>query len=74
MAGYLPEDPSLGLLRCLFLLDMGITQETRPGRFQSGGMFNLQKFFNVASQAGIYPIARPGPYTNAEVLGGGLSV
>jgi len=32
----------------------------------------LQPFFDAASDAGIYLIARPGPYINAESSGGGF--
>ncbi|KAI1760360.1 glycoside hydrolase family 35 protein [Hypoxylon sp. FL1150] len=46
--------------------------EGKPGEFKAGGVFNLQPFFDAATKAGIYIIARPGPYINAEVSGGGF--
>ena len=45
--------------------------EGKPGRFQAEGIFALEPFFQAAETAGIYLIARPGPYINAEVSGGG---
>ena len=45
--------------------------EPSPGEFQADGVFSLQRFFDAASQAGIYLLARPGPYINSEVSGGG---
>jgi hypothetical protein len=35
-------------------------------------VFGFEKFFDAAAEAGIYLIARPGPYINAEVSGGGF--
>ena len=32
----------------------------------------MEPFFEAAKEAGIYLIARPGPYINAEVSGGGF--
>jgi beta-galactosidase GanA len=32
----------------------------------------LEDFFAAASEAGIYLVARPGPYINAESSGGGF--
>jgi beta-galactosidase GanA len=40
--------------------------------YRAEGVFDLQPFFDAASKAGIYLIARPGPYINAEVSGGGF--
>ncbi|KAI0434018.1 glycoside hydrolase superfamily [Xylaria sp. FL1042] len=45
--------------------------EPSSGDFQAEGVFSLQEFFDAASQAGIYLLARPGPYINSEVSGGG---
>lgn len=36
------------------------------------GIFALEEFFDAAKEAGIYLWARPGPYINSEVSGGGL--
>ncbi|KAH8662000.1 glycoside hydrolase superfamily [Xylariales sp. PMI_506] len=46
--------------------------EGAPGNFSAEGVFALEPFFSAASQAGIYLIARPGPYINAEVSFGGF--
>ncbi|KAI1778006.1 glycoside hydrolase family 35 protein [Hypoxylon cercidicola] len=46
--------------------------EGKPGEFVSEGVFDLKPFFDAATKAGIYIIARPGPYINAEVSGGGF--
>ncbi|KAI1378420.1 glycoside hydrolase family 35 protein [Hypoxylon crocopeplum] len=45
--------------------------EGKPGDFSAEGVFDLKPFFDAAQKAGIYLIARPGPYINAEVAGGG---
>ncbi|GFF73252.1 hypothetical protein IFM47457_03346 [Aspergillus lentulus] len=62
---------ALGYSGVSFYLMWGLL-ESEPGHFQNDGVFDLQEFFDAASQAGIYLIARPGPYINAEVSGGGL--
>lgn len=40
---------------------------TTPGK-------DIQRLFDLAKQAGLYVIARPGPYCNAETNGGGLAL
>ncbi|KAI5921866.1 beta-galactosidase precursor [Camillea tinctor] len=45
--------------------------EGQPGNFTANGVFAFEPFFEAATQAGIYLIARPGPYINAEVSFGG---
>ncbi|KAI1156026.1 glycoside hydrolase family 35 protein [Nemania diffusa] len=45
--------------------------EGNPGHFAADGVFAYEPFFEAASKAGIYLFARPGPYINAEVSGGG---
>lgn len=35
--------------------------EGKPGDFSAEGVFALEPFFEAASQAGIYLLARPGP-------------
>ncbi|KAK5021119.1 hypothetical protein LTR60_000118, partial [Cryomyces antarcticus] len=45
--------------------------EGQPGNFTAEGVFALEPFFDAAKTAGIYLLARPGPYINAEVSGGG---
>ncbi|KAJ7638480.1 glycoside hydrolase family 35 protein [Roridomyces roridus] len=46
--------------------------EPKRGEISFEGFRDLQPFFDAAMKAGIYIIARPGPYINAEVTGGGL--
>ncbi|KAF4471176.1 beta-galactosidase [Fusarium albosuccineum] len=46
--------------------------EGEPGHVRMDGVFALQEFFDAASEAGVYLLARPGPYINAEVSGGGF--
>ncbi|RKK30424.1 putative beta-galactosidase E [Fusarium oxysporum f. sp. cepae] len=46
--------------------------EGQPGHVRTEGVFALEEFFQAASEAGIYLLARPGPYINAEVSGGGF--
>ncbi|KAJ5975439.1 hypothetical protein N7481_009146 [Penicillium waksmanii] len=46
--------------------------EGKEGDFTAEGVFALEPFFDAAKTAGIYLLARPGPYINAEVSGGGF--
>jgi hypothetical protein len=46
--------------------------EGKPGEINAKGVFALEPFFEAATKAGIYLLARPGPYINAEVSGGGF--
>ncbi|TKX19907.1 putative beta-galactosidase A [Elsinoe australis] len=46
--------------------------EGKQGEFIAEGIFNFDDFFKAASDAGIYLLARPGPYINAEATGGGF--
>ncbi|RYO74978.1 hypothetical protein DL766_009099 [Monosporascus sp. MC13-8B] len=46
--------------------------EGKQGEFRAEGIFDLEPFFEAAKQAGLYLLARPGPYINAEVAGGGF--
>ena len=43
-----------------------------PGNYDFSGIRDLDLFLDLASQVGLYVIARPGPYINAEVDGGGF--
>jgi beta-galactosidase GanA len=43
-----------------------------PGVYDFGGVRDMNTFLNMAQQAGLYVIARPGPYINAETDGGGI--
>jgi beta-galactosidase GanA len=45
---------------------------TSPGRYDFTGVRDMNEFLNMAQEAGLYVIARPGPYINAETDGGGI--
>lgn len=62
---------ALGYNGVSFYVDWALL-EGKPGEYRAEGVFDLQPFFDAAQQAGIYLIARPGPYINAEVSGGGF--
>jgi beta-galactosidase GanA len=61
---------ALGYNGVSFYVDWALL-EGKPGEYREEGVFDLKPFFEAASEAGIYLIARPGPYINAEVSGGG---
>src|SRR6266540_1658911 len=44
----------------------------KPGVYDFTGVRDLDRFFDIASDVGIYVIARPGPYINAETDAGGF--
>ncbi|OTB06588.1 glycoside hydrolase family 35 protein [Hypoxylon sp. CI-4A] len=62
---------ALGFTSVSFYVMWGLL-EGEPGQVRADGVFALEEFFNAASQAGIYLLARPGPYINSEVSGGGF--
>lgn len=43
-----------------------------PGVYDFTGVRDVDKLLDIADEVGIYVIARPGPYINAEVDGGGF--
>ena len=43
-----------------------------PGEYDFTGVRNVDELLTIAQQVGVYVIARPGPYINAEVDAGGL--
>ncbi|MGH3168773.1 MAG: beta-galactosidase, partial [Trebonia sp.] len=43
-----------------------------PGVYDFDGIRNYNEFLNLAQKTGLYVIARPGPYINAETDGGGI--
>src|SRR4051812_13802023 len=43
-----------------------------PGKYDFTGVRNVDKLLDLAQEAGLYVIARPAPYINAEVDSGGL--
>ncbi|KFZ09594.1 hypothetical protein V501_05524 [Pseudogymnoascus sp. VKM F-4519 (FW-2642)] len=46
--------------------------EGEKGKYLAEGIFDQDPFYEAAQKAGIYLIARPGPYINAESSGGGF--
>ncbi|KUL82910.1 hypothetical protein ZTR_10382 [Talaromyces verruculosus] len=62
---------SMGFTGVSFYTDWGL-MEGNPGHVITDGIWSLEDFFKGASEAGIYLIARPGPYINAEVSAGGI--
>ncbi|KAF2018726.1 glycoside hydrolase family 35 protein [Aaosphaeria arxii CBS 175.79] len=62
---------ALGYNGVSFYVDWALL-EGKPGTYRADGVFDLKPFFDAASEVGIYLIARPGPYINAEVSGGGF--
>lgn len=62
---------ALGFNMVSFYVDWALL-EGKPGHFRADGIFDLEPFFDAATQAGIYLLARPGPYINAEASGGGF--
>src|SRR6266851_3155357 len=42
----------------------------KPGVYDFTGVRNVDQLLDIANEVGIYVIARPGPYINAEVNGG----
>ncbi|KAL9107270.1 MAG: hypothetical protein Q9227_007812 [Pyrenula ochraceoflavens] len=62
---------ALGFNGVSFYTDWGLL-EGNPGHVVAEGVFALDEFFRSAQEAGIYLIARPGPYINAETAAGGF--
>lgn len=62
---------SMGFTGVSFYVDWGLVEGT-PGHVSTDGIWSLNEFFDAATQAGIYLIARPGPYINAETSAGGI--
>jgi beta-galactosidase len=62
---------AIGFTCVSFYVDWALL-EGEPGHIRMDGVFALEEFFNAATEAGVYLIARPGPYINAETSGGGL--
>ncbi|KAI9813151.1 MAG: hypothetical protein M1827_004373 [Pycnora praestabilis] len=61
---------ALGFSGVSFYSDWALL-EGKQGNFSAEGIFDFKPFFAAASEAGIYLVARPGPYINAEASGGG---
>lgn len=62
---------SMGYTAVSFYLDWALLEGER-GHIRADGIFALEPFFEAAQSAGLYLIARPGPYINSETSGGGL--
>ncbi|OBT75836.1 hypothetical protein VF21_04385 [Pseudogymnoascus sp. 05NY08] len=62
---------ALGYNTVSFYVDWNLL-EGKQGEFRADGVFAYEPFFEAATKAGIWLIARPGPYINAEVAAGGL--
>ena len=62
---------ALGFNMVSFYVDWALL-EGKQGDFRADGVFDLEPFFDAAKTAGIYLLARPGPYINAEASGGGF--
>lgn len=54
---------ALGFSAVSFYVDWALL-EGEPGVYRASGIFALEPFFEAASQAGIYLIARPGPVSH----------
>ncbi|CZR62889.1 related to beta-galactosidase [Phialocephala subalpina] len=61
---------AMGYNTVSFYVDWALI-EGEPGVYRADGIFALEPFFEAATTAGVYLIARPGPYINAEASGGG---
>ena len=44
----------------------------KPGVYDFSGVRDMDKFLDIADEEGLYVMARPGPYINAEVDSGGF--
>lgn len=62
---------ALGFNCVSFYVDWALL-EGKPGEYRAEGVFALEPFFEAAKESGIYLLARPGPYINAEASGGGF--
>lgn len=62
---------ALGFNAVSFYVHWGLV-EYKKGDFNFDGIRSYTPFFEAARKAGIYLIARPGPYINAETSGGGF--
>jgi beta-galactosidase GanA len=62
---------AMGFTAVSFYVYWGVL-EGNPGHIRDQGIFSLEQFFDAAEEAGIYLLARPGPYIQAETTGGGF--
>ncbi|OTA62729.1 glycoside hydrolase family 35 protein [Hypoxylon sp. EC38] len=68
--GIFQKIKALGFNAVSFYTYWGLVEGTQ-GKVRFDGVFALDEFFKAAAEAGIYLIARPGPYINAETALGG---
>lgn len=50
----------------------GLHQTSSGGEFDFSGIKDIDRLLEMAAEEGLYVIARPGPYVNAEISMGGL--
>ena len=62
----------MGFSGVSFYVDWGLLNGN-PGHAVLDGIWGFDDLFAAANEAGVYLIARPGPYINAEVSAGGFS-
>ncbi|KAH8799443.1 glycoside hydrolase family 35 protein [Xylogone sp. PMI_703] len=70
-ADVLEKVKALGLNTVSIYIDWA-QLEGKPGEFRAEGVFDYDAFLDAAKEVGLYVIARPGPYINAEASGGGF--
>jgi beta-galactosidase GanA len=63
---------SAGFTAVSFYTFWGLHEPKRGAGIDFSGFRNVEPFIQAAQQAGLYLIARPGPYINAETTGGGF--
>ena len=62
---------ALGFNTVSFYVDWALL-EGKQGDFRAEGIFAVEPFLDAAKEAGLFLIARPGPYMNGEGSGGGF--
>ncbi|KAF9878523.1 beta-galactosidase [Colletotrichum karsti] len=62
---------ALGYNAVSFYVNWALVEGT-PGDVRMDDVFDLQPFIDAGAEAGLYLIARPGPYVNSELSGGGF--
>ncbi|GAA1484066.1 beta-galactosidase [Brachybacterium fresconis] len=61
-----------GFTAVSFYFFWGLHQSTSGGEFDFRGIRDIDLLLTMAAEEGLYVIARPGPYVNAEISMGGL--
>ena len=62
---------AVGFNTVSFYFDWGY-HSPAPGVYDFSGVRDMDRLLDIADEAGLYVIARPGPYINAETDGGGF--